>query len=183
MSLLGGVPGLRGLIFNIGVCTTSVMVIVFGVLLCRQLPPQSSASIAMGLFLVGGLGLLGAGLFHCNEGCRNVLVAPDLIGRVHAIASFIAGMATGLALVFVWLAVRNHAKFETLVGPTLAAALLANFSGILFWISFLTGGSLSAVEGVFQRTGILTTLFWMFYVAVRIWARRPILPAQGPDPG
>lgn len=169
MSLLGGVPGIRGLIFNFGVAITGTLVIIFSYGLWRQLRPKTSARIALGLFVMGGLGLIGAGYFHCNEGCKNVLVDPNLVGQLHAFVSFLAGIGTGLAPFFVWAAMRISDKWKTFATPTLVAAILANIPGIIFWLSFATGIKLISIGGLIQRMGFVVTLIWMFYVAVQFW--------------
>jgi len=169
MSLLGGVPGIRGQIFNSGVAFTGILVIIFGLTLWRQLIATISARIACGLFVMAGLGLIGAGVLHCNEGCKNVLVEPDLVGKLHAISSFLAGLGTGLALFFFWAAMRKSDHWESFTTPTLIAAILANVPGVLFWATFLTDYKLDAIEGLIQRLGFVITLIWMFYIAIGQW--------------
>ena len=168
MSLLGGVPGLRGQVFNFGVAFTGVLVIIFGQALWRQLPEKISAKIAFGLFVMGGIGLIGAGVFHCNAGCKNVLQEPDLVGQLHAMLSFLAGMGTGLAPFFAWLAMHKSVQWKRFATLTLLAAILANVPGIIFWLTFLTGYRLESVEGFIQRLGFVVTLIWMFYLTISL---------------
>jgi len=167
MSLLGGVPGLRGLAFNLGVGTTGVLVINFAIGLQRQLPSRWTAKVGSALLVLGGAGLIGAGVFHCNQGCRNILVDADFVGRLHIIASLFAGMGTGLAVVFVWAAIRKSNKWKGLTTATLMAAVLANLPGITLWITIFTGFRLYAVEGLLQRMGFIVVLIWIFFVAAR----------------
>jgi len=169
MSLLGGVPGMRGMIFNVGVAFTGVLVIIFGLALWRQLPAKISAKIAFILFVTGGVGLIGAGMFHCNEGCKNILIEPDIVGRLHSVASLLAGMGTGLAPFFVWVAIRGSANWKSFAMPTLMAAIFSNLPGITFWITFSTGFRLYSVEGLIQRLGFVIVLIWMFFIAMRLW--------------
>lgn len=169
MSLLGGVPGIRGLIFNAGVAFTGVLVIIFGLMLWRQLTATISAKIAFGLLITGGLGLIGAGALHCDEGCKNVLLEPDLVGQLHAMVSFLAGMGTGLAPFFFWAAMRKNDQWKSFAPPTLIAAIFANIPGIIFWSTFLTGYKLESTGGLIQRLGFLITLIWMFYIAINRW--------------
>lgn len=169
MSLLGGVSGIRGLVFNTGVAITGMLVIIFSYGLWRQLPAKTSANIALGLFIMGGVGLIGAGVFHCNEDCKNILIDPNLIGQLHALVSLLAGMGTGLALFFVWSAMRKSETWKIFSTPTLLAAILANVPGIIFWITFATGFRLDSIEGLIQRLGFIITLIWMFYVAIKFW--------------
>ena len=169
MSLLGGVPGIRGLIFNTGVAVNGVLVIIFGLMLWRQLTSTISAKIAFGLFVMGGLGLIGAGVFHCDYDCKNVLQEPNLIGQLHAMVSFLAGMGTGLAPFFFWAAMRKSEPWKGFSTPTLIAAIFANLPGIIFWATFLTGYKLESTAGLIQRMGFVVTLFWMFYIAISRW--------------
>lgn len=177
MSLLGGVPGPRGLALNLGVAATGALLIAFALGLRRQLPGKWSANAGCGLLAIGGLGLIGAGVFHCNEGCRNILAEPDLTGRLHIAASLAAGMGTGLAPFFIWAAMRGSEKWKSFVIPTLIAAILANLPGITFWITIVTDFRLSSVEGLIQRLGFVVVLVWIFFTAAKM---RRLAPAHGP---
>ena len=169
MSLLGGVLGMRGLLFNLGVATTGVLIIIFGIGLWLQLPPRISTRIGFGLLLMGGLGLIGAGYFHCNEGCRNVLAEPDLVGRLHLIFSLLAGIGTALSAFFFWAAMRHTKNWQSYAHLTLVAAILANLPGITFWLTIFTGYRLESIEGLLQRLGIIVVLIWIFFVAAKMW--------------
>jgi hypothetical membrane protein len=169
MSLLGGVPGGRGLAFNLGVAATGMLLIAFAIRLPRRLPPTWTAKVGSALLVIGGLGLIGAGVFHCNQGCRNILAEPDFVGRLHIIASLLAGMGTGLAPLFVWMAIRRSTTWKDFATPTLAAAILANLPGITFWITMSTGFRLHLIEGLIQRLGLVVVLVWVFFAAMRLW--------------
>lgn len=169
MSMLGGVPGLRGLVFNFGVAATGVLLITFAISLPRRLPPTWTAKVGAALLVIGGLGLIGAGVFHCNQDCRNILAEPDFVGRLHIIASLSAGMGTGLAPFFVWVAIRSGTAWKDFATPTLVAAILANLPGITFWITLSTGFRLHSIEGLIQRLGLVVVLVWVFFAAMRLW--------------
>ena len=169
MSLLGGVLGMRGLLFNLGVATTGVLIIIFGIGLWLQLPPRISTRIGFGLLLMGGLGLIGAGYFHCNEGCRNVLVVPDLVGRLHLFFSLLAGMGAALSAFFFWAAMRHSKNWQSYALLTLVAAILANLPGITFWLTIFSGYRLESIEGLLQRLGFIVVLIWIFFVAAKMW--------------
>jgi hypothetical membrane protein len=178
MSLLGGVPGWRGLTFNAGVIVTGSLIIAFALGLRRVLPSILSTTIGIWLLSFGGIGLIGAGLFGCNEGCRNILVEPNLIGRLHTIASVLGGMGCGLSLVFVWQAMRCSDHWSELATPTLVAAILANFPGIVFWITLVTNSRLYSAEGFIQRMGFIVVLIWIFFAALRMRKLRT-MPSEG----
>lgn len=171
MSMLGGVPGMRGLAFNLGVAVTGLCVIAFAIGLRRRLPAKMTAHIGFGLLVIGGVGMIGAGVFHCNEGCRNILIEPDLSGRLHMIMSLLAGMGNGLALLFAWATMRGAEKWQGFAAPTLVAAILANLPGITFWITISTGFRLHSVEGMIQRLGLVVVLIWIFLVAAQLRRR------------
>lgn len=168
MSMLGGVPGWRGSLFNLGVAATGVCVIVFAFGLRRRLPTMVSSTIGFGLLVVGGLGLIGAALFSCNEGCTNILIEPDLVGRLHAIASLLSGLGCGTSLFFLCAAMRRAEVWNDLAALTLAAAVLANVPGIVFWITLLADIRLYSVEGLLQRMGFIVVLIWIFFIAWRM---------------
>ena len=169
MSMLGGVPGGRGLAFNLGVAATGMLLIAFAIGLPRRLPPAWTAKAGSALLVIGGLGLIGAGVFHCNQDCRNILAEPDFVGRLHIIASLFAGMGTGLAPFFVWAAMRRGTTWKNFATPTLVAAILANLPGITFWITISTGFRLHSIEGLIQRLGLVVVLVWVFFAAMRLW--------------
>lgn len=168
MSMLGGVTGVRGFAFNLGVAVTGAMVIAFTIGLQRSLPSRWTAKVGSVLLLIGGLGLIGAGVFHCNQDCRNILADPNVVGRLHLISSLFAGMGTGLALFFFWAAMRGSGKWRGFVTPTLVVAVLANVPGIVLWFTIFANLRLYAVEGLIQRVGIIVVLIWIFFVAARL---------------
>lgn len=168
MSVLGGMPGLGGLMFNVGVVVTGLLVIVFAVGPLNRMPQGWTTRAGTASLVVGGLGLAGAGVFHCDEGCRNILIEPDGIGRLHIVASLLAGMGTGLAPLFLWATMRRALIWKDLATPTLWAAILANLFGIAYWTSLSTGFRLHSVEGLIQRLGLVILLVWIFGVSVRL---------------
>lgn len=176
MSVLGGVPGLRGLAFNLGVAATGALVVTFAIGLRRELPPRWTTKVGVAMLMIGGLGLIGAGGFHCSEGCRNVLAEPDLVGQLHLGTSLIAGMGTALAPFFVWASMRASTRWRDFATPTLVAATCANLPGLTFWITISSESRLPSVEGLIQRLGFVVVLVWIFFVAVRL--RRPVLQSE-----
>jgi hypothetical membrane protein len=178
MSTLGGAPGVRGVAFNLGVGTTGALVTIFSIGLHHRLPPTWTTRVGSALLMIGGLGLIGAGVFHCNQGCRNVLAEPDLVGRLHLIASLLAGMGTGLAPLAIWAAMRRSVTCNDLAAATLGAAILANLPGIVFWATVATGFRLHSVEGLIQRAGMVVVLIWIFFVAARLGGWRPTQMAR-----
>jgi len=168
MSILGGVPGIRGFVFNLGVAVTGAFLIFFASTLARQLPHRWSAKTGVLLLVLGGIGFIGAAYFHCNEGCINIFLEPDVTGRLHIIASLLGGMGSGLAPFFIWLAMRGQEKWKGFATPTLMAAILANLPGVTFWIMIATGLRLHSVEGLIQRMGFIVVLIWIFFITIKL---------------
>jgi hypothetical protein len=168
MSLLGGVGGVRGLAFNLGVVVTGVCLIAFAAGLRQQLPPGWRGTAATLLLTIGGIGLIGAGAFPCDQGCRNILIDPDLVGRLHIMSSLSAGMGSGVALFFYWAAMRHSEQWRSFLNPTLTAAVLANLPGVVLWFTIFADLRLWSVEGYIQRMGFIVVLLWIFFAANRL---------------
>ncbi|GAG14889.1 unnamed protein product [marine sediment metagenome] len=168
MSLLGGVGGILGLAFNLGVVVTGVCLIVFAAGLRQQLPPGWRDNAATLLLTIGGSGLIGAGAFACDQGCRNILIDPDLVGRLHIVSSLSAGMGSGVALFFYWAAMSRSEQWRSFVKPTLTAAVLANLPGVVLWFTIFADLRLRSVEGYLQRMGFIVVLLWIFFAANRM---------------
>ncbi|MDH5654965.1 MAG: DUF998 domain-containing protein [Spirochaetia bacterium] len=166
MSVLGGVDGFRGLLFNFCVFFTGILVISFGTGLFRQNSGNKMYKFSLGLLWSGGLGLAGAGLFPCSAACRNIFIEPDFTGRLHMISSLLAGMGTGLAPLFIWIAIRREELWQNLKNMTFIFAILSNLPGIIFWITILSDNRLPAIEGLIQRLGFIFVLLWMLYVSL-----------------
>lgn len=168
MSLLGGVPGWRGFTFSAGVAVTGALVIAFALGLRRHLPLIPSSTVGFWLLATGGMGLIGAGVFSCNEGCRNILVEPNLIGGLHTVASLFGGLGCGLSLFLMWGATRHSDNWREFATSTLVAAILANLPGIVFWMTLFTNSRLYSLEGLIQRMGFVVVLIWIFFAALRM---------------
>ncbi len=171
MSLLGGVPGPRGTLFNLGVGVTGILIILFAIGLGRRLQSGRASKTATALLVLGGVGMIGASVFPCKQGCTNILQEPDLAGYLHSVFSLFAGVGTGLATFAYWAAMRRHSTWQRLAPATLVTAILANGAGILFWLQLLLGWRTPMVEGLIQRFGLVFTLIWVFFIAMRM--RRP----------
>lgn len=168
MSALGGVPGARGMAFNIGVAATGALIIAFAMGLRRRLPPGWPTQVGTICLVVGGAGFIGAALFHCNPGCVNVLKAPTFVGRAHMIMALAGGMFSAFAPFFFWASMRGDDRWRSFAAPTLMAGILANLPGGVFWITIATGHRLYAIEGLIQRLGFIFVLIWIALAATRL---------------
>ena len=187
MSILGGETGWRGLAFNGGITVTGLLVLAFALGLKRRLPAGWLPRAGSALLAGGGVGLLGVGLFHCDPGCRNVLVEPDWVGQVHILAALLAGTGCGVGPVFLWPALRRSPAWRDLAPLTLTLAILANLAGLTFWVSLLAGHRLHSVEGLAERLGLVLIFLWMARMAARLGrmasrAAKSGAPPRAPTP-
>ncbi len=179
MSILGGVPGARGLAFNLGVAATGLLVIVFALGLRRMLPRGWTTNTGALLLMLGGAGLIGAAVFHCDPSCVNVLESPTAVGRLHIVTALAGGMCSSFAPFFFWAAMRRDERWRAFAAPTFMAGLLANLPGIIFWVTFATGNRLEAVEGLIQRLGLIFVLIWIFAAAIKLSALKSSTARSG----
>lgn len=128
MSILGGVEGVRGIAFNAGVALIGALVIAFGTGLHRSITEGSK--IGPALIVLGGLGLIGAAVFHCNGGCANV-IARTSVGIMHILSAFIAGMSLAVSPFFIFARIRKDAQWKNYTWFTLVIGILANIPGLI----------------------------------------------------
>ena len=164
MSILGGVGGVRGITFNAGVALTGALIIAFGVGLHRSI--MKGSRIGPALIVLGGLGLIGAAVFHCNGGCANV-IARTPVGTMHILSAFIAGMSLGVSPFFIFARIRKDAQWKNYTWFTLAIGILANIPGLILWGSFFTT-RMTEIEGLIQRLGIIFPLIWIGVMSQRM---------------
>ncbi|MFX1606388.1 MAG: DUF998 domain-containing protein [Promethearchaeota archaeon] len=163
MSLLGGVEGIRGFLFNVGVIVTGLMVMIFAVGINSSLNDGQGSRVGSGMLFIGGIGLASGGIFHCDEGCANFL-AMTPIGVMHLVSAAIGGMFTALSLFALYFRMKHDVYWKAYGWFTLAMALLGNGAGILLWISYPTD-SLIEFQGLIQRLGIIFPLIWIGTIA------------------
>jgi len=112
MSVLGGVKGIRGDIFNIRIAVTGILIIFFAIGLHRSLNEGKGSKIGPLMVILGGLGLISAAIFHCNQDCVN---NPDLFiqsgtGILHGVSAFIIGMDLAVAPIAVYFRFKKDPK-------------------------------------------------------------------------
>jgi len=167
MSILGGVSGLRGTLFNTGLVLTGMLLIAFGVGLHRGINQGRNKRIGLILLIVAGLGLVGSAIFHCDTGCVNVIQAPDFRGQMHMLLAFITGLSFAFSPIPFFFSMKQDPRWKNYRSITLAAAILANIPGIVFWITMFTT-RLPEWEGLIQRLGLLFPLIWVEIMAIRL---------------
>jgi hypothetical membrane protein len=169
MSVLGGLEGIRGVFFNIGVALLGILIILFAIGLQQNINDGEGlrSKIATILFIFGGLGLIGAAIFHCNQDCANV-IERDITGILHIICSFISGMSLAIAPLFVYFRLKNDPQWQKYAGYTLATVVVSNIPGITLWLTYITGNRLRELEGLIQRLGIVFVLIWIGVISVQM---------------
>ncbi len=166
MSILGGVGGVRGTTFNTGVALIGVLIIAFGIGLHRSITNGEGSKIGPAMIVLGGLGMIGSAIFHCNVDCANV-VSQTFGGTMHILFAFITGMNLAVSPFFIFVRMRKDPKWKNYTWVTLTTGILANIPGILLWTSFLTT-RMTEIEGLIQRLGIIFPLIWIGLMSLRM---------------
>ena len=164
MSILGGVGGIRGFAFNLGISLTGVFVIVFAIGLRQEIQSNTGAA----LFIVGGLGLIGSAIFHCEPNCTNVILERNFTGTLHMVFAFITGMCLSLAPFWIYANFKRYDQWKSYRTFTLIVPILANISGLFLWITLATT-RVPAIEGLIQRLGIVFILIWIEVISWKMY--------------
>ena len=158
MSILGGVGGLRGITFNGGVALIGILISACGVGFHKTMHGNSSR-IGPVMIVLGGLGLIGSAIFHCNVDCTNVM-SQTPGGIIHTGCAFIAGMNLAVSPFFIFLRIQKDPAWKDYRWFTLAMGIFANIPGVILWVSFFTT-RIPEIEGLIQRLGIIFPLLWI----------------------
>jgi hypothetical membrane protein len=167
MSVLGGVGGVRGLIFNFGISFIGVLIILFAFGLHKNVNYGNGSKVGPILLIIGGVGLIGSGIFHCNLNCANVIVENNFIGSIHMLSAFIAGLSLSIAPFFVYGRFKKDPIWKKYATYTLVTGIIANIPGIIFWVTLATK-RLPEIEGLIQRLGIVFILIWIEIVSLKM---------------
>jgi len=167
MSILGGVPGWRGAIFNLGLVLIGGLLIVFGFGLHRNVNHGQGSRAGLTLLVIAGVGLMGSSYFHCDVGCVNIIREPDFRGQMHMLFAFITGLSLAFSPLPFFFSMKHDPRWKNDRGITLAAVILSNIPGILMWITLFTT-RLPEWEGVIQRLGLIFPLIWVEVMAIKL---------------
>lgn len=166
MSILGGVEGIRGLLFNIGVVITGLLLIAFAFGLHQSINKGEGSKIGPTLIVLAALGLFGSAIFSCNVNCTNVIETKTVVGIIHMLSAFVAGSCLAISPFFIFFRMKQDNRWKNYKGFTLAIAVLSNLPGVVLWISIFTI-RIPEWEGVIQRLGLLFPLIWIFVLSFR----------------
>jgi len=168
MSILGGVEGSRGLIFNSGISFVGILIIIFSTALHKSINKGKGSKIGPILLALGGIGLILSGVFHCNLNCTNIFVENNFVGSIHILSAFIAGMCLSIAPFFIFFRLKKDLVWKKYTHLTLAIGIASNIPGIILWITLATT-RLPAVEGLIQRLGIVFVFIWIEILSLKMF--------------
>jgi hypothetical membrane protein len=164
MSILGGVGGIRGFAFNLGIFLTGACVILFGFGLWQKIQSKTGAA----LFIVGGFALIGSAIFHCEANCTNVILERNFTGTLHMVFAFITGMCLSIAPFWIYAKFKGDDRWKRYRTFTLIVPILANMAGLFLWITLATR-RVPAIEGLVQRLGIVFIFIWIGVISLRMY--------------
>jgi hypothetical membrane protein len=166
MSILGGVEGIRGLVFNVGVVITGLLLIVFAYGLHKNINKGVGSKIGPILIILAGLGLFGSAIFSCNVNCLNVIETRTTTGILHMISAFVAGSCLAISPFFIYFRMKKDPLWRRYRSFTLSIGVLSNLPGVVLWASIFTV-RIPEWEGVIQRLGLLFPFIWIFVLSLR----------------
>ncbi len=167
MSILGGVGGIRGFIFNFGISFIGLLIILFSLGLHKNINDKKGSKIGPILLILGGIGLIFSGIFHCNLNCTNVILERNFAGIMHVLFAFIAGMCLAISPFFIFARLRKDPKWKNYSKFTLITGIMANVPGIIFWITLATV-RFPAIQGLIQRLGIIFIFIWVGVMSLKM---------------
>jgi len=167
MSVLGGVGGMRGLLFNLGIGLIGALIILYAFGLHKNIDNGKGSKTGPILLAIGGFGLVLSGIFHCDLDCANVMVDRNFIGLMHMLSAFIAGLCLSISPLFIFARFRKDDYWKRYAVPTLVTGILANIPGIILWITIFTSLTIE-MDGILQRLGIVFVLIWMEVVSWKL---------------
>lgn len=166
LSMLGEVGGIRGDIFNIGVGTTGGLIILFAIGLNRSVNQNKAGLKRVFLFILGGLGLIGAGIMNCNQNCTIVLNL-DPIRSLHGIFAIVGGISLTFAPLPFYFHFKQDPQYEKLAAFTLTIVILSTIFTIFFWSTFITN-TFPTILGLTQRLDFLFVLIWIGVISMAL---------------
>ena len=159
LSILGGVEGIRGIVYNIGIGTSGGLIILFAIGLNRTVNQNKARLKGVFLFILGGLGLIGAAIIHCNPNCT-IELNLDPILALHGIFAVITVISLTFAPLPFYFHFKQDPQWEKLAAFTLTTVILSIISSMLFYITFFTN-TLPNIIGLIQRLDFLFVLIWI----------------------
>jgi len=169
MSILGGVQGWHGAIFNLGLVLIGSLLIVFGFGLYRNVNQGKGSRLGFILFVIAGVGLMGSSYYHCDVGCVNIIREPDFRGQMHMLFAFITGLSLAFSPLPFFFSMKHDSRWKNYRSVTIATVILSNIPGIVMWITLFTT-RLPEWEGIIQRLGLIFPLIWVELIAIKMFS-------------
>ncbi len=122
-------------------------------------------TLATGMLVVAGVGMITVGFFPCDAGCVDVTST----GRLHGTFSMPAAIGLPVAAMLSSLVFRSDGRFG------------AGWQVVSFWLGLLAlasgpivqAGLMEGMLGLLQRAGMWPPLIWMSAVSLRLRALEP----------
>lgn len=168
LSVLGGVNGIRGIIFNSSLALFGALLINFSVGLHQTINSGKGSKMGPIMTAIGGLGMIGAALFHCDAGCANILIDLTPTGAAHIYITIIAGTLLTFSPFLIYARLKKDIEWRQYQLPTLVCGLLIFFPNVIFWINHFTAIG-SSVGNIMQKIPIFFLLLWVGVMSEKMW--------------
>lgn len=158
MSELGEVGGPNAFIMNtIGFPLLGLLLVAFAFGLHRGISEGKGSILGPSLVVLSGVGLVGSGIFPCDQGCVDVTI----ISKIHSISATIAAFAMIFAAFAISYRVRNDHLWEdyhlySLLTGVVTAIVASAYMVFEPWL------------GVFQRLSMGLSLLWIAVIAIQL---------------
>lgn len=172
-SELGAIDAPYRLVMNLaGFMGLGVCILAFAAAYWLVLSPSWAKTLATGLLVLAGVGMVVVGFFPCDAGCVDVTAT----GRLHSLFSMPGAIGLPAAVMVSALVFRRDRRFATA------------WQVVSFWLGLaaLVAGPIIAVElveggnGLLQRAAMWTPLVWLTAVSVKLY--RLARPATKTNP-
>jgi hypothetical membrane protein len=161
-SELGAVDSPYRLVMNLaGFMGLGISLLAFAAAYGLVLGPGWARTLATGLLVVAGVGMVAVGFFPCDVGCVDVTAT----GRLHSLFSMPGAIGLPVAAMLSALVFRRDGRFGTawqVVSFWLGLAALG--SGPVIAAELVEGGN-----GLLQRAAMWTPLVWVVAVSVKLY--------------
>jgi len=158
MSELGEVGEPNAIVMNtMGFPLLGLLLIAFAIGLHRGISEGKGSILGSSLVMLSGVGLIGSGIFPCDQGCVDVTI----ISKIHSISATIAAFAMIFAAFAISYRVRNDHLWEdyhlySLLTGVVTAIVASAYMVFEPWL------------GVFQRLSMGVSLLWIEVMAIQL---------------
>jgi hypothetical membrane protein len=173
-SELGAVDSPYRLLMNVaGFIGVGVSILAFAAAYCLLLRRSLAKTLATGLLVAAGVGMVAVGFFPCDAGC----VDATPTGRLHSVFSMPGAIGLPVAAMLSALVFRRDGRFGTAWQVTSFWLRLVTLASGPVIAAELVGGA----NGLLQRAAMWTPLAWVAAVSVKLYDLAPGgLQTRGP---